>query len=270
VVRETLPRPVRAIEWLADLNMKLVGPQFKRDARIIQIAVESLDQASLEALATEFCEHGVATIHTPRLSDGSTSVSLPPNLLFIAQTARLHSTREYTPNVIKPSFGIGRILYCLLEHVFWHRPNDPARTILSLPAHLAPTKVLILPLTSSSLFTPVTHRLSAQLRKLGIANSVDAASSASIGKRYARNDELGTPFAVTVDFETLADGSVTLRERDSMVQVRGAEGEVVEVVRGLVGGVVDWAEVLSGGRLRVVVKDEGARARSDGSRTGGL
>lgn len=75
------------------------------------------------------------------------------------------------------------------------------------------------------------------------------ASSASIGKRYARNDELGTPLGVTVDFDTLKDGSVTLRERDSMVQVRGSEDEVVVAIRGLVEGTETWEQVV--GRMAV-------------------
>ena len=74
---------------------------------------------------------------------------------------------------------------------------------------------------------------------MGVSNRIDA-SSASIGKRYARNDELGTPFGITVDFQTLVDGTVTLRERDGMGQVRGTIGEVVEALRKLVEGECKW------------------------------
>jgi glycyl-tRNA synthetase len=108
---------------------------------------------------------------------------------------------------------------------------------------VAPNKVLIVPLSSNPQLNPIAHKLSARLRKLGIANVIDA-SSASIGKRYARNDELGTPLGVTVDFDTLKDGSVTLRERDSMVQVRGLEDEVVVAIKGLVEGTETWEQVM--------------------------
>ncbi len=104
---------------------------------------------------------------------------------------------------------------------------------------MAPNKVLIVPLSSNVQLNPIAHKLSSRLRNLGIANLIDA-SSASIGKRYARNDELGTPLGITVDFDTLKDGSVTLRERDSMVQVRGSEEEVVAAVKGLVDGSETW------------------------------
>jgi glycyl-tRNA synthetase len=112
-----------------------------------------------------------------------------------------------------------------------------------LPLAVAPNKVLVVPLSSNPQLNPIVHRLSARLRSLGIANLVDA-SNASIGKRYARNDELGTPLGVTVDFDTLKDGSVTLRERDSMIQVRGSEDEVVAAIKGLVDGSETWDEVM--------------------------
>lgn len=77
---------------------------------------------------------------------------------------------------------------------------------------------------------------------MGIANNVDA-SSVSIGKRYARNDELGTPLSITVDFDTVKDGSITLRERDSTTQVRAPEDQIIEAVKNLVSGLETWIEV---------------------------
>lgn len=68
-------------------------------------------------------------------------------------------------------------------------------------------------------------------------------SNASLGKRYARNDELGTPLAITLDFATLSDGSITLRDRDSTDQIRGSEDDIVKAVKGMVDGVETWEEV---------------------------
>lgn len=70
-------------------------------------------------------------------------------------------------------------------------------------------------------------------------------SSASIGKRYARNDELGTPFGITVDFDTVKDGSITLRERDSTKQVRTSTEEILTAVKDLIDGVETWEVVYS-------------------------
>ncbi|KAK3366117.1 glycyl-tRNA synthetase 1 [Lasiosphaeria ovina] len=242
VVKQVLSEPVKVEEWEAALEKKLVGPRFKRDAKAIQTSVEGLDQTSLEQLATQLRETGAVTINTPVLSDGSTSVELSSDLLAIYKVTRTSNTREYTPNVIEPSFGIGRILYGLLEQVYWHRPHDAARAVLSLPLSVAPIKVLIVPLSAQPQFIPLVRKLSARLRSLGISNNVDS-SSASIGKRYARNDELGTPLGITIDFDTLADGSITLRERDNMTQLRGSEDEVVQAVKNLADSTESWEEI---------------------------
>lgn len=84
--------------------------------------------------------------------------------------------------------------------------------------------------------------MSQKLRSLGVSNRVDD-SSASIGKRYARNDELGTAFGITVDFQSLKDSSVTLRDRDSTKQVRASEQEIITAILNLVDGTETWTEV---------------------------
>ncbi|GAW16706.1 hypothetical protein ANO14919_061430 [Xylariales sp. No.14919] len=248
VVKEALRTgPVKVERWQASLDKKLVGPRFKRDAKAVQASVEALDQPLLEKLAAKLNTTGSVTVDTATpLADGSSSVELSRDLLTIQKVTRLETVREYTPNVIEPSFGIGRILYCLLEQVYWHRPQDVARAVLSLPLAVAPTKVLIVPISAQVQFTPITRKLSSRLRAFGIANNVDS-SGASIGKRYARNDELGTPLGITVDFDTLANGSITLRERDTTSQVRGPEDEVLQAVKNLVDGTESWHQIA--GRL---------------------
>ncbi|KAI1185372.1 glycyl-tRNA synthetase 1 [Nemania serpens] len=243
VVKEPLREPVKVEGWEASLDKKLVGPKFKRDAKAVQASVEALDQPLLEKLAAELDAAGTVTINTTTpLANGNTSVQLSRDVLTIKRMTRLQTVREYTPNVIEPSFGIGRILYCLLEQTYWHRPQDVARAVLSLPLAVAPTKVLIVPLSSQAQFAPITRKLSSRLRALGISNNIDS-SGASIGKRYARNDELGTPLGITVDFDTVADGSITLRERDSTSQVRGQEDEVIQAVKNLLDGVESWHQI---------------------------
>jgi glycyl-tRNA synthetase len=116
--------------------------------------------------------------------------------------------------------------------------------VLSFPPAVAPTKVLIVPLSSNKDFTPTVRKLSQKLRSAGISSRVDD-SSASIGKRYSRNDELGTPFGVTVDFQTIKDGTVTLRERDSTRQVRAEEDKIIEAIRALVEGIKAWQDIES-------------------------
>lgn len=248
-VEVALPAPVEVEEWTAELNKRTVGPRFKKDAKTIEAAVAALDQATLARFATDLAQGQAITIpiHTEQpltepLTGGTASVQLTPDLCTIQKTRRVQHTRTYTPNVIEPSFGIGRILYSVLEHVYWHRPGDPARGVLSLPLLVAPTKVLIAPLSNNPALQPLVCQLAGHLRRRRIAHDVDA-SSTSIGKRYARNDELGTPLGVTVDFISLQDNSLTLRERDSMAQVRASADDIVEAIVGLVDGREVWADV---------------------------
>jgi glycyl-tRNA synthetase len=81
-----------------------------------------------------------------------------------------------------------------------------------------------------------------KLRRSGISNRVDD-SSASIGKRYSRNDELGTPFGITVDFQSVKDNTFTLRDRDTTKQVRASEDEILQAIKLLVDGEETWEDV---------------------------
>jgi glycyl-tRNA synthetase len=114
--------------------------------------------------------------------------------------------------------------------------------VLSFPPSVAPIKVVITPLSSNKEFTPHTNKLSAKLRQAQISTRVDD-SSASIGKRYSRNDELGTLLGLTIDFQTLKDDTVTLRNRDSTRQVRASGDQIIEAVRSIVAGEKTWEDI---------------------------
>lgn len=246
VVRETLPEPKIFKEYQIDLNKKKLGPRFRKDAKAIESAVEALSQEIREKLSLELASSGKITVDTPTVGTGKTE--LDKDLITIEQREVTQHIREYTPNVIEPSFGIGRILYHLLEHVFWTReseaPTDEpsARNVLSLPPIIAPFKVLIVPLSSHPDFKPFIRSLTSKLDDLDIANSIDD-SGASIGKRYSRNDELGTPFGVTIDFQTVKDSTVTLRERDTTKQIRASQDEVCSAIEALIKGRESWESV---------------------------
>ncbi|KAI9807374.1 MAG: Glycine--tRNA ligase 1, mitochondrial [Piccolia ochrophora] len=241
VVRETRVEPLRIEEWQIDLDKKKFGPKFKKDGKAVESAVESLTQAQREQLAGSLQSSGKIEIGVPGVGNGK--VELDKDLVNIEKRTRVENVREYTPNVIEPSFGLGRILYSLMEHVYWTREDDEARGVLSFPPPVAPTKVLLVPLSNNTAFTPLVRRLSQRLRSLGISNRVDD-SSASIGKRYSRNDELGTPLGITVDFQSVKDNTVTLRDRDSRKQVRASEDEIAAAIKALTEGTETWDDVL--------------------------
>ncbi|KAH6850062.1 hypothetical protein B0I37DRAFT_370607 [Chaetomium sp. MPI-CAGE-AT-0009] len=245
IVRQRLDEPKIIEEWAVEIEKKKFGPFFKKDGRTIEAAILATTQEERGKLAKDLEENGKAVIKVPSVGDGNVEVS--KDLLAVKWQKRVENIREYTPNVIEPSFGIGRILYSLMEHNYWTRASDggdEARGVLSFPPAVAPTKVLIVPLSSHKDFAPAVRKLSQKLRSAGISSRVDD-SSASIGKRYSRNDELGTPFGVTVDFQTVQDDTITLRERDSTRQVRAEEDKIIVAIRELVEGTKTWQDIES-------------------------
>lgn len=238
-VREQLETPRIVEEWAVEIQKKKFGPQFKKDAKAIETVITSSTQECREAWSKELKENGKAVVEVPGLG----KVDVSSDLVTVDWIKRIEHTREYTPNVIEPSFGIGRILYALCEHVYWVREGgDEARSVLSFPVTVAPTKVLICPLSSNKDFTPAVTELSKKLRAAQISTRVDD-SSTSIGKRYSRNDELGTALAMTVDFQTLKDGTVTLRDRDTTRQIRAEQDKVISAIKALVSGEKVWEEI---------------------------
>lgn len=236
VVRKALAEPVTVEKFEVDIDKKKFGPKFRKDAGAVTKFLTERTQCELEDLAKEL-ELGKIEAEVP----GVGKVEIPGELVKIGKVTRTEHVREFTPNVIEPSFGIGRILYSVFEHTFWARPEDKDRSVLSLPPLVAPTKVLVVPLSLHADLQPLVKKVTLLLRKEQIPFKVDD-SSASIGKRYARNDELGTPFGITVDFDTVKDESVTLRERDSTKQVRGSLADVVRAIKQVTYDGVSWAE----------------------------
>jgi glycyl-tRNA synthetase len=135
---------------------------------------------------------------------------------------------RYTPFVIEPAAGLTRAVLAFLmdAHYEDEAPNAKGgvdkRTVLRFDPRLAPVKVAVLPLSRNADLSPKARDLAAELR--GVWN-VDFDDAGAIGRRYRRQDEIGTPYCVTIDFDTLQDEAVTVRERDSMTQERiGLDG----------------------------------------------
>jgi glycyl-tRNA synthetase len=131
--------------------------------------------------------------------------------------------RRYLPYVVEPAAGVDRILLTALVDAFREEEAPTAkggtekRTYLALHRALAPTKVAVLPLSRNEQLAPDARGVFDLVKQTWMCDFDDAGS---IGRRYRRQDEVGTPFCVTVDFDTLEDHQVTVRERDSMTQDR--------------------------------------------------
>ncbi|MBY4038982.1 glycine--tRNA ligase [Rhodococcus fascians] len=136
---------------------------------------------------------------------------------------------RYTPYVIEPAAGLTRSLMAFLVDAYTEdeAPNAKGgvdkRVVLKLDRRLAPVKVAVLPLSRNADLTPKAKDLAQQLRQYW---NVEFDDAGAIGRRYRRQDEIGTPFCITVDFDTLDDHAVTIRERDTMSQERVALDQV--------------------------------------------
>ena len=138
-------------------------------------------------------------------------------------TSTRRRNERWTPYVIEPALGLTRSLLAFLLDAYTEdeAPNAKGvlekRTVLRLDKRLAPIKAAVLPLSRNADLSPKARDLAAALRKNW---NVEFDDAQAIGRRYRRQDEIGTPFCVTVDFDTLNDDAVTVRERDSMTQER--------------------------------------------------
>ena len=139
------------------------------------------------------------------------------------------SKERYIPYVIEPSGGVDRATLAFWLDAYDEEPDgESSRTVLHLHRHLAPISIAILPLSRNERLTPTARNVYDLIRR-SFSTQYDDAQS--IGRRYRRQDEIGTPYCITVDFDTLEDHSVTIRERDSMHQDRVDITNLVNIMR---------------------------------------
>ncbi|GFO97156.1 glycyl-trNA synthetase [groundwater metagenome] len=211
-------KPVKVDRFVVKPNMGILGPRFKGKAGKIANALKVMEPGDLSGDNIEVMVDG------ERIQIEKDAVS------FENVSEEVHG-ENIIPHVIEPSFGIDRITYSLLEHSYFEEEaeaeegeEDEKRIVLRLPAEVAPVQAAVLPLlTREELINPANNIVK-DLRKAGILVAFD--DSGTIGRRYRRNDEIGTPYSITVDYQTLEDGTVTIRDRDTMKQVRAGMGGI--------------------------------------------
>ena len=212
-----------------DPDMSVLGPAFGGDAAAVANALETLAERDPEAFAAETVAVEV---------DGETH-EVDADVAGFAVEEVTETGEHITPHVVEPSFGVGRTVQTLLAHAYeTDEVDDEERTYLALAPEVAPRDAAVFPLvTSDERLTALADRVAADLRAAGLAVSYD--DSGSIGRRYRRQDEVGTPFCVTVDrdgIETDGAETVTVRERDSAAQVRLPVDEVPGELTRLLSG----------------------------------
>ena len=198
------PRNIDIDHWTIDGSV--AGPAFRSLAGAVKSAVENL------SIDTEFPCH-------IQLDSGE-SVTVEPQHIKRNQRTEVVTGEWFIPHVVEPAFGIDRIIWHILDHAYDEvSKGDDLYTVLRLNQSIAPVDYCVFPLFEKDGMGEIAKSINTNLcSKLGIISMYD--SSGSIGRRYARADEIGVPFCITVDHQSLEDNTVTLRDRDTGQQKR--------------------------------------------------
>ncbi len=207
-------------------DMGMLGPKFRGRAKAIAEALVASDPG----------KEGVTVV-----VDGE-EIFIPADLYQVREEEVEVRGEEVVPHVIEPSYGIDRMLYVVLEHAYAEEMvGDEVRTVLRLPPAVAPVQVAVFPLMNRDGLDVIAQQIAGTLAQHGIIAQYD--DSGAIGRRYRRQDEIGTPFAVTVDYDTKEDGTVTIRDRDSMEQVRVSIDALPATVCSLISGTTTFRKL---------------------------
>ena len=211
--------PIKRQKLVVKPDFKALGPRFKGKAKAVGEALKALGPEELKGDKIRV------------VVDGET-IEIESSLVSCESVEVEVRGEEIIPHVIEPSFGIDRILYTVLDHSYYEDAVDgETRAVLRFHPAVAPIEVAVLPLMDREELVLPAKKIQEELRGLGLR--VDYDTSGSIGRRYRRNDEIGTPYEVTVDYETLEQGTVTIRDRDSMLQIRVPLGQVADKLQAL-------------------------------------
>ena len=237
---------------IVDPDMAALGPEFGGAAGDVADALQELaehdpdafdgDEVTVEVSDASSDASGSRT----QSGDDGETYTVDSDVANFSVEEQTENGEHITPHVVEPSFGIGRTVYTLLEHAYSKdEVDDETRTYLSLAPEIAPTDVAVFPLVSNDdALIDVASDLADELRAAGISVSYD--DSGSIGRRYRRQDEVGTPFCVTVDQDGLEGDdktTVTVRERDSAAQLRLPVADLAAELEAIFDGDHEFADL---------------------------
>jgi glycyl-tRNA synthetase len=197
-------------------KMDKLGPLFKDKAGKIKEYLEKMEVKDIKKSLSI-------------ILDGKT-IEITSDCYEIKQTKEKLYGEKFVPHVIEPSYGIDRILYFVLEHNYAEtKKKEEDYTLLKLNPSIAPVKVGVFPLIGDENLVKIAKQIDHDFRNAGVFTYYD--ESGTIGRRYARMDEIGTPFCITVDHDTIKDNKVTIRDRDTTKQERRKIDEVISYIK---------------------------------------
>ncbi|MFP8954648.1 glycine--tRNA ligase [Natrialbaceae archaeon A-arb3/5] len=217
-----------------DPDMSYLGPEFGGDAQAVVSELEALAGRDRSAFESDTVEIEL---------EGETH-EIPAEKTGFAVEEQTEAGEHVTPHVVEPSFGVDRLVYTVLHHAYREDEVDgEERTYLELDPEVAPTFVGVFPLQNDAELESEAREIAAELREAGLSVTYD--DSGNIGRRYRRQDEVGTPFCVTVDYETLEadETTVTVRERDTTGQTRLPVDDLTETLSAIRTGDLAFDEL---------------------------
>jgi glycyl-tRNA synthetase len=206
--------------------MAKLGPAFKGEAAKV---AELLSNAPAEEVAALLEKDGYYMVENYRIL---------PEHVDINREKTVVRGKRFIPHVVEPSFGSDRLFYVALEYAY--RVKDD-RVLMSFPRSIAPTQVGVCPLVSKDGLTEKAQEVHKLLINEGFAAEFD--ETGSIGRRYARADEAGVPLGITIDYDTLSDNTVTIRDRDSWQQVRSPIQDLPERLHKYFHGKINFEDL---------------------------
>ena len=205
--------PIETEQLVVKPNMAKMGPVFKKEAGKV---AELLSKANPEAVSAALKKDGFFMVENYKVLSEH---------IQIASQKVVERGKRFIPHVVEPSFGSDRLFYVALEYAYQIKDD---RVVMHFPRGIAPTQIGIYPLMSKDGLAEKATEIQKQLTQEGFTVEFDEAGS--IGRRYARADEAGIPLGITIDYDTLSQGTVTIRDRDSWRQVRSKIKDLPELL----------------------------------------
>jgi glycyl-tRNA synthetase len=204
----------------------VLGPILRQKTRAV---VDALGAVRPEDVKAAFQKTGYFEIQEFKI--------LPSHVKFEDRTVR-ETGRRVVPHVVEPSYGAERIVYSTLEYAY-SRVKD--RVVLKLPKSLVPLEMMVFPLMARDGLAEIAYEIMDFLAQHDFR--VECDDGGTIGRRYARADEIGVPISVTADYQTSKDDTVTLRDRDTWRQVRNTWKTIPEHVRSFLDGKLNFSDL---------------------------
>ncbi|KAI6676180.1 hypothetical protein NL676_036976 [Syzygium grande] len=265
VAREQFAKPREVAKLVIDPDEEELGLAFKENKKMVVESLLAMGEEEALGLKGALESKGEAGFLVRPVGR---KVKIKDNMVKISKQEIWEQDRVFTPSVIELSFCLGHIIYCLFEHSFYTRSIKARKVnVFRFTRFVAPFECAVLPLRIVEDLVSAADLIYRSLNDFGVKLS-ERIPGGNIGKRYARIDELGVPFSITV-LSRAADADATIRERDSREGVQVKMGIVASVVKALIDGSRTWSDVSKPYTFSLIPKTIGSCCRANKTEVSG-